>query len=243
MKAVDGPTAPAQLQAVINASRFEGNHVSAEPLDGGHIPHNLLVTCTGRYVLQHLNDRVFPDIGSLVANVERLTAHLEGSGRRCPPLVEADGGAVSLRAVDGSTWRAFAYLEGTVGRFTPAGLTDAFEAGRAFADYVGAPADLPGPPLATTIAPFHDLPRRLAALEAAAVEDPVGRRSGATRQIEWARRLGGQVAEALRDSHDVAVRVVHNDAKLSNLRFDVTRAGAPVCSISTTTGPGGSRPG
>ncbi len=96
------------------------------------------MTCTGgRCVLQRLNRRVFPDVGTVAANVERLTAHLEARGRRCPRLVEADGGALSLRAAGGSTWPAFGSLEGTVEHSTPAGPTEALEAGRAFADYVG----------------------------------------------------------------------------------------------------------
>jgi N-acetylhexosamine 1-kinase len=229
-----GPrTVPA---AVIDGFRFEGTPVATQWLAGGHIHRNVLVTCPGgRYVLQKLNDRVFPDLGGLLSNVERLVAHLEAKGRVAPELVETHTGAWSLRIDDGTTWRAFRYLEGTVGRDAPSGPVDATEAARAFADYAGAVADLPGPPLAVTIERFHDLPHRLAALDAAARSDPVGRRVGLASELSRSRRLGLEVAEALgAGDGEAIVRIVHNDAKLSNVRFDA-ETGQATCVVDLDT--------
>jgi hypothetical protein len=97
-------------------------------------------------------------------------------------------------------------------------------------------ATLPGPPLLETIEAFHGLEPRLAALEAAAAGDPVGRRTGVLRHLDRARRLGQQVEDALRPwSGTLPGRTVHNDAKLSNVRFDVATGRATfVVDLDTT---------
>ena len=162
MEDVDALVGGEVSPAVLEAFGFEGIEVRTEPLGGGHIHRNFLVTCScGRYVLQQHERRVFPDVDVVLSNVQRVVAHLQGSGRRCPELVETQGGGLSFRAADASRWRAFRYLEGTVGRSTPAGPADAFEAARAFGDYLVALVDFPGPPLAQTIERFHDLDHRL----------------------------------------------------------------------------------
>jgi N-acetylhexosamine 1-kinase len=228
------------LRAAIDALRFDGAVTSSAPLPGGHIHQSFLITCTGgRYVLQRLNDRVFVDVDAVLSNVERLVAHLAATGRVGPELVETRDGALSLRAADGSTWRAFRYLEGTVGRAVASCPTDAFEAARAFSKYLVALVSLPGPPLLDTIAPFHDLSDRLSQLGAAAGADLVGRRSGVGPEIDRAHRLGHLVLDALSTVDDGApVRHVHNDAKLSNVRFDAT-TGSATCVIDLDTSMAG----
>jgi N-acetylhexosamine 1-kinase len=237
MGAVHGPAGSEIPRAAIDAFCFAGALVGSEPVPGGHIHGNALVTCTGgRYLLQRLNDRVFPDVDVVCANVERVVAHLRATGHRAPPLVPTRTGALSHRATDGSVWRAFPFLEGTVGRLLPTGPDDAFEAARAFARYMTAMADLPGPPLAVPIARFHDLPHRREALDAAAAADRVGRLSGTRHDLDRARRLSHQVIEGRGAGGPApSLRTVHNDAKLSNVRFDaVTGLAAGVVDFDTT---------
>ena len=225
---------------VIDAFRFEGARIGTEPMAGGHIHQNFLVTCSSRrYVLQRLNDRVFPDIDAAVSNVERVVAHLRAKGRSGPVLVETRDGALSLRAADASRWRAFLLPRGDGGRSTLTGPDDAFEAARAFASYLVALADFPSPPLAVTIEHFHDLPHRRDALEAVVAADPAGRRSGASEELEGARRLADHVDGQLRAGVEHQFpRTVHNDAKLSNVRFDA-QTGEAACVIDLdTTMPG-----
>jgi hypothetical protein len=221
--------------AVIGAFTFDGPHLTSEPMPGGHIHDSFLVTCAGaRYVLQRLNDQVFPDLEAMLSNVERIVAHL--GGRASPELVSTHSGIHSYQATDGSLWRSFRYLEGTEGRASPLSSADAFEAGRAFAQFVRAVGTLPGPPLLETIEAFHGLPPRLAALDAAATLDSVGRRTGILGDLDRALRLTQQVEDALRPwKGTLPLRTVHNDAKLSNVRFDIKTGQAnAVVDLDTT---------
>jgi N-acetylhexosamine 1-kinase len=239
MGAVTGHVGSAIPADAIDAFCFDGSLVSADLLTGGHIHRSFLVTCTGRrYVLQRLNDHVFPDIGAVLTNVERVTTHLAVKGRPGPRLVETRWGDLSYTA-DASTWRAFRYLEGTVQRDSLESPEDAFESAHAYALYMAALADLPGPPLIATIERFHDLPSRLDTLDATAGSDTSGRRTRVDYEIGWARRLGHQVNEALEPwEGQWPVRTVHNDAKLSNVRFD-SDSGRATCVVDLdTTMPG-----
>ncbi len=236
MGAVDGLTESEVPPTVIDAFHFDGPPIGIRRLSGGHIHGNFLVTCSGgRYILQRLNDRVFPDIGIVLTNVERVVTYLAARGQRCPGLVETQVGGLSHREADASVWRSFHYLEGTVGRAAVGGPDDAFGAARLFADYVLALADLPGPPLVETIERFHGLHHRLAALDAVVAADPVGRRSRVGRELARAGRLSQEVVEALPSgSGALPVRTVHNDAKLSNVRFDA-ETGSATCVVDFDT--------
>ncbi|HEY7948955.1 MAG TPA: aminoglycoside phosphotransferase family protein [Acidimicrobiales bacterium] len=228
---------------VLAAFAFEDDLAHVSRLQGGHIHRNLLVTCRRRrFVLQQLNDTVFPDIALLLSNVERVTAHLKTAGRTGPELVPTRDGSLSFRTADGFVWRAFHFLEGTVGGDTLSGSDTAYEAARCFADYLVALEDLPDPPLQPALAHFHDLPRRMSTLDAVVTADPVGRRSAVDDQIERAHRLGGEVIKALASQGGPSpVRIVHNDAKLSNVRFNATTGRATCVVDLDTTMPGYAR--
>jgi Ser/Thr protein kinase RdoA (MazF antagonist) len=96
-------------------------------------------------------------------------------------------------------------------------------------------ADLPGPALITTIERFHDLGSRLDALDTTADSDTSGRRSSVEYELGWAHRLGHQVKAAI-DPWEGRwpLRTVHNDAKLSNVRFD-SESGRATCVVDLDT--------
>jgi N-acetylhexosamine 1-kinase len=225
-----------ELREAVEAFAFDGRPVGSEPIPGGHIHETVLVTCTGgRYVLQRLNQRVFPDLEAVLSTVERVVVHLMAKARTAPELVATHSGSLRLRTADGSVWRAFRYLEGTATRHTVAGPGDVFEAAGAFADYVAALGDFPSPPLVETIERFHDLHGRLATLDEVAFADPVGRRTAIHRQLDRARRLGQQLEEATATgAPEVPLRIVHNDAKLSNVLFDAG-TGRATCVVDLDT--------
>ena len=97
-------------------------------------------------------------------------------------------------------------------------------------------ADLPPPRLHETIPDFHNTPLRLEALEGAVQADACGRVATAGREIACAldnRALAG----ALLDAHKrgaIPERVVHNDAKLSNVLFDQS-TGDTLCVVDLDT--------
>lgn len=233
-------------------SRFavRGRFAESEPLAGGHINESYIVTLIdnrgrGRFVLQRLNPGVFRQPERVMENIRRVTAHLaerlrdQGADdvdrRVIPPIPSRDGRAYVLDET-GGCWRLCRFIEGS--RVHPAVESPqvAHEAGRAFGEFQRLLSDLPGPRLYETIPAFHDTPLRYEALERAVEADPLGRAASANAEIEFARSRRG-FANVLRDLHAhgaIAERIVHNDAKITNVLFDAGAERA-ICVVDLDT--------
>ena len=213
-----------------------GPVVECAPVAGGHIHATFVVDCaTERYILQRLNEHVFPDLDALAANHARVITHVSSHGLRTPTVTPARDGRAWYRAPGGAAWRAFAYLDGTVARETVATADDAFEAARAFGEFDAVVAGLDPHALTETIPHFHDLAWRRAALDASVARDPRGRAAAVDREIATARILARRVMELLEPClAALPRRVVHNDAKIANVRFD-SGTGRAECVIDLDT--------
>ena len=116
---------------------------------------------------------------------------------------------------------------------TPA---QAEQAGRAFGEFQSLLADLPAPRLHETIPDFHNTPLRYAALERAIAADACGRVAAAQPEIEFVGRRRA-LAPALLDLHragEIPERIVHNDAKITNVLLDAA-TGAGLCVVDLDT--------
>ena len=200
---------------------LQGAVVSWSPLDGGHIHTSLLVACTGgRYVVQRFNRRVFPDIDAVQENCGRIVRHLAEKAWVVPRQVPARSGQLWHEDGEGTAWRAFEYLEGTERHDLVTGVADAAEAARLFGTFLTDMGDLPLPPLRVTKPQFHDLPHRALALEGAVARDECGRRASSAPEIGSARALAHRVRQLLDPVlAGLPQRIVHNDAKMANVRF------------------------
>ncbi len=215
---------------------FRGDVVSWSALGGGHIHRNLLVTCTGgRYVVQRVNRRIFSDIAGLQENGRRVTRHLADKSWVVARQIPTRGGRLWHADGAGAAWRAFEYLEGTEQRSLATGAADAFEAARIFGTFLADMEDLPAPALTATIPRFHDLPHRMRALEEAVARDARHRVDTVATETQQARALATRI-ERLLDPiiGSLPRRIVHNDAKMSNVRFvPATRSAVTVIDLDT----------
>ncbi len=220
---------------------FRGDVVSWSPLGGGHIHRNMLVTCTGgRYVVQRINSRVFPDVDGLQENGRRITRHLANKSWIVADQVTTRDGRLWYSDDAGVAWRAFDYIEGTEQRDLATGPDDAFEAARIFGAFLAGMEDLPPPTLTVTIPRFHDLPHRMRALEEAVARDAHHRLDTVATETRQARALAGRIERDLDPIvGSLPQRIVHNDAKMSNVRFaTATRSAVTVIDLDTVmSGP------
>ncbi|HJV91134.1 MAG TPA: aminoglycoside phosphotransferase family protein [Holophagaceae bacterium] len=204
-----------------------------EPLGQGRINDTFRV---GDVVVQRLNGEVFPAGEAVLANLERVLAHLGGKGATPLRLLPTVGGALSARDGAGDLWRAFNFLPGTrtvEGRATPA---EAEAAARGFGAYLRALADLPVVALKVVIPGFHDTPARLAAFEAARRRDPLGRAATLGPLDSLLARLRPHAGDLVDPS--VPIRIAHDDTKLNNVLLDAA-TGRAICVLDLdTTQPG-----
>jgi len=238
-----------EVDAIARRFQLDGEIVAVARLAGGHINDSFRVYVRGpagarSYLLQRLNPQVFPRPDRVVENVAWVTRHITGRlraarvpdwPRRVLVLVPTRDGGEWLSDT-GGVWRAFVFLDGTMVRQSAASAADCHTAGRAFGEFLRLVADYDGPPLHETIPGFHDTHGRFARLEAVARADPCGRVAGARGEVEAA--LGGRsLAERLPPllaSGEIPLRVVHNDAKISNVLLD-GRTGEALCVVDLDT--------
>ena len=189
---------------------------AVEPHPTGHINDGWLVVAgPRRYLLQRLNQRVFPDADAVMENVVTVTTFLRERREPTLSLVPAQDGGFSWRDDAGSLWRVYDYVEG-VTPLEVRSVADAALVGLAFGRFHRLLADLDPARLRVSMPGFHDPPRRLLAFEAAVAEDRDGRRSHASdaiRAVEDLRR----VADAAHQLGVLPVRAAHNDAKGENV--------------------------
>jgi hypothetical protein len=215
------------------------------PYGSGHINDTYIVHFSGlggkprRYVAQRINDNVFKNVTALMANVQRVTAHLAakaGAASRQLALVPAVDGAACARDDHGGWWRFYDFIEGThtVDRVTSG--EQAREAARAFGDFQAQLADLPGGRLQETIPNFHHTRSRFENFRRAVQEDRAGRAASVRAEIDFAfaREADADVLLALLAKGEVSERVTHNDTKINNVMLDdVTHRAVAVIDLDT----------
>lgn len=197
--------------------------LSIEPLGAGLINTTYRVdSAEGRYVLQRINDRVFPEPERIVANLARLHALLEAHPEadvRLPRLRAPQGCQPFVRDAIGQVWRMMAYIgpSRTLQAVETSG--QAAQIGRTLGRFHRLAAALDPAELDIVLPGFHDTPGYLAQLDdllgarqppagVAALIDFIDKRRAASRTL----------ADALEQGR-TRLRVTHGDPKLDNLLF------------------------
>lgn len=209
---------------------------SVTPHGSGHIHQTFRVqTGAGDFLLQRLNERVFPDLEAIMENMQRIAGHLMADNvlpGGCLKLRRTRSGHFLHRAADGSAWRMMDFIPDAVSYDIAPSLQHIENAAQAFGDFQRRLATLPGPPLKETLPGFHDTRSRFARLQKVISADPVDRVAGSAAEIEQV-LAHRHLAEALQ-SLNLPLRTVHNDTKLNNLLF-ATGTAQPVCVIDWDT--------
>ena len=227
-------TAPVHLDAIAGRFALAGPIVWIEQLRGGHINDSYRVlarSATGvevPYLLQHVNPAVFPDAVRVMENIAYVTRHLAAhrrAGRTAHEtltLVPTVSGAAWMEDAARSCWRTYTYLAGTHVRERADRPREAFEAARAFGEFLRLLADYKGPELHVTLPGFHDVAARFDQLDAAAARDAVGRAPAVAAELETLRAHRGLagILPPLLATGVLPLRITHNDAKIANVLLD-----------------------
>ena len=231
------------------ASRFvDQTQIAAiQPLGNGLINDTYKIMTVGqeqpKYVLQHINDKVFTDVEMLQRNIEIVTDHIrrkyEAAGmsdidRRVLHFVKADTGKTYVK-VGEEYWRVMDFIADSV---TQEAVTpqSAYDAGRSFGDFESLLADIQEP-IGEIIPNFHNIEFRLKQLDEAIAADPVGRMKDLEVQdyVKKIKDLAYEmcVSERLYREGKLPKRICHCDTKVNNMLFD--KNGNVLCIIDLDT--------
>jgi Ser/Thr protein kinase RdoA (MazF antagonist) len=248
--------APVLVETIAAQFDISGTFVGAEPIGSGHIhdtfvarhEHSATPSPRGlpeRHIFQRINTDVFRDPVSLMDNISRVCAHLrstlesghvDDANRRCMQVIATRSGSPIWRDEHGAHWRCFRFQERTRSVDAVESPEQAYQAARAFAQFVRRLEGLPGPPLAETIPHFHDLPYRYATLQAAVRADVIGRARALGLEIEQTDAVYESLTAELSQSgfSELPARIVHNDCKINNVLLD-EQSGEGMCVIDLDT--------
>lgn len=227
-----------------------GDFLGAVPYGSGHINDTFAANYSQggmrvRYLLQRVNSKIFKDVPGLMENVERVCSHardrLEAAGdtdisRRVLSLVPTVDGRSFFQDRNDDFWRLYIFIEGATGFDVVQNETQAYEAARAFGEFLNLLMDMPGPRLNETIPSFHNTRSRYRAFLDALDADSFNRAIDCRPEIDWMlkREDLSSALLVLYEKGLVRERVTHNDTKLNNVLIDnITNKATCVIDLDT----------
>lgn len=225
-----------ELKDIVALFAIRGTVSEIKPLGEGLINDTYKVKTAESdqpdYVLQRVNDAVFPDVDMVMRNIDAVTTHIrkkleekgeDDIGRKVLTFIPLKEDNKKLYAqVDGKYWRIMVFIPDAITK-QAVNPESSRAAGKAFGNFQAMLADIPIQ-LGETIKDFHNMEFRLLQLRGVVKADPVGRVSEPQvqemlRQIE-ARADEMCKAERMGREGTLPKRVCHCDTKVNNMMFD-----------------------
>jgi thiamine kinase-like enzyme len=235
---------PAPYQEALNAFAATFQQFTAEPITTGLINQSWKITCqqTGElFLLQQINTTIFPEPERLQHNYELLWKHIrETTLSFTIPAPKYFAGDMALFIdSDNKCWRVFEFVQDAVTLDTIENPGQAKTVAATFAAFTAGFASFDAKQLHPTIHRFHDLSYRFDQFKESLHSQCYERLHQSTALIEELKKRErySSFYDIIADSGEFPLRVMHHDAKISNILFDNT--GRVICPVDLdTTMPG-----
>lgn len=216
------------------------------PIHSGHINSSFWVSQGEKpdFVLQQINEKVFPEVKALTGNLSLVSEqmqvwtfenHPQDAERRFLQFVPTTSGEKILQTETGC-WRLLIAIQDSVSHEVVESPKQAYEAGKLFGEFWTALSSVSPHQLHSTIDRFHDLRWRREQLQAAFDIADDAKKEIAKVWVKNVEILWEHVSPTVQAIEKGALpqRIVHNDAKLSNMLFDQhTQEGLCVIDLDT----------
>ncbi|MDD5781199.1 MAG: aminoglycoside phosphotransferase family protein [Bacteroidales bacterium] len=232
------------LQQIVANFDIQGKVIDVRPLGNGLINTTYKVETEGdapNYVLQHINNAIFPDVEMLMNNIVAVTNHIRAKyeaadmadlERKVLNFVPAKDG--KYFHFDGEKyWRIMVFIPDTISQsaVTP---ESSYIVGETFGNFQAMLADIPVQ-LGETIKDFHNMEFRLQQLREAVAENKAGRLAEVQWLVDELEKRAEEMCkgERLFREGKLAKRICHCDTKVDNILFD--QDGKVLCVIDLDT--------
>ncbi len=223
-----------EIQAVLRDFPVPPQPTGIRPLDSGYINRSYAIKYNGRpaYVLQQLNTHVFPDIPGLMNNLEHALPLLHSEDYQGPELIPTKTGTSYLQSTSGKYWRLMTFVPDSCSHLFCTSEHMASQAGHILGVFhrlleMADPHDFK-----EFLPEFQSLARRLEQFDNALASASSERKEKAASVINYTQSKRRQLLE--KQNAQLAVRVCHNDTKMSNFLFSEQDAKA-LCLIDLDT--------
>ncbi|MBB1285712.1 aminoglycoside phosphotransferase family protein [Flavisolibacter sp. BT320] len=225
-------------QSVLPAYGLHEESLTMESFGSGLINSTWKITTPdNRYILQRVNNVVFPRPGSIAHNIRLIAEYLKAyHPDYCfiAPLASSDGSEM-IYLKDEGFFRLFPFVEGSHSKDVADYPEQAFEAARQFGRFTRMLSGMDVSKLQITIPSFHDLSLRFRQFLQALEGGNQQRREACHLMIEELLGYNDivQQYEAIRNNAAFKLRVTHHDTKISNVLFDEHNKGMCVIDLDT----------
>ncbi len=240
----------AMLTSIISQFPIPGTFVKAGRFGSGLINDTYLCEFMDngearKYILQRINTAVFKVPEQVMANVEKVTTHIASRLRRegidepfavTPAIIPARDNRSFHRDNTGAYWRMFHFIESGIVYDTVQDTHHAREVGRGLGRFQSLVSDLRPETLYDTIPGFHHTAKYLNEYDLALSADVKHRSADLAKERAFVqtRRALANMLTGLVASHEIPLRVVHNDPKVNNVMVH-KKTGAALCMLDLDT--------
>lgn len=214
--------------------------IMVNKINEGLINHSYKIFCELKpdMFLQKINRQVFDRPQDVQANYIRIWeyAEFEFTGIRLPAPIYLDATHTLYRDENGDCWRAFELIENSKTIPVAEKATQAKAVARAFARFTAAFCDMNMEMLKEVIPGFHDLGLRYSQFEESWQTELYERMAAAADMVKELkqRERYKHFYEVITESGEFPRRVMHHDAKISNVLFH-EKTGKVICPVDFDT--------
>jgi len=245
------------MKAAHIAKLFEvpGRLVNLEPLGAGNVndTYRVILRTTfseEQYVLQRINQTVFKDPVTVMANMKAVTDHAhkriqseaDEADRiwQLPRVIPSLDGMDYIKDEEGNYWRALSMIASAKSHEKVNTPEHATQAGMVLGHFQRIISDFPIDQLADTLPGFHITPGYLAhydeTLKTAHAQSLLQNSAEARRNAKFveARRGFCSILESAKESGELTIRPIHGDPKITNIMIDdFTGKGTSIIDLDT----------
>lgn len=206
------------------------NIVDVYPYGNGHINNTFLVVFpTCKYIIQKINDEVFPNPFAVMNNIELVTAHIRKNviyngqdARTCVLTTILTKYGQTMALVNDEYWRCTRFIEEGITYDHTDDPAIFQEAGRAVGAFHRHLDTFQARLLVDTIKHFHNTPYRYNTFLDVLKIDRVNRVSTCESEINFINERKDKIGVITKLLHERKIprRVTHNDTKLNNIMID-----------------------
>ncbi|MGL2987943.1 phosphotransferase enzyme family protein [Flavobacterium sp. RSSA_27] len=179
-----------------------------------------VATSKGDFILQKMNQTVFPNIHALLNNKIKITQYFQKIGFPTITFLSTSEGLCYTQEGE-DTWQLSVYVPSVVKEKIESPRM-AEKAGIYLAQFHKALLDFPITELEYTLPDFHNTPKRYTYFKEKLVTASKERLLNATKEIEQLEYYYDTIASVALaiQKGEIPLRVVHNDTKIGNMLFD-----------------------
>jgi thiamine kinase-like enzyme len=211
-----------------------------QPIKNGLINHSYKISCESgpTFLLQQINNKIFNKPQDVQENYFTIWhfAEFKFTGLKLPAPYYCDKKTTLFIDSNENYWRAFEFISDATTLNIPKNPQQAKATAKAFAKFTAAFREFDIDQLKTIIPHFHDLSFRFEEMEQAEKGDLYERIAKAQpllRELKERERYR-HFYDIITGSHEFPLRVMHHDAKISNVLFSKT-TGRVICPVDFDT--------